>query len=263
MSPSPESLHSEDYDLIRAYQAGDREAGAKLLKRHERFLKLQVLQKHGRRRSSETEDHMQLARLGLLRAAKDFDFSLGNSLLTPTYWWVRGELQHYKRKSKVFGLPDALLRVLSRLSKENKFNTLYEALVEARRQNLITDETFTKASFSVSGVQSLDRDEASEKEDGPGRHRSLKDMLASEDPNAEDLLKGIELSAEVQAVLQDMKLNARELAIVRYRLTVDKEDQRTQEELGDMFGVSHQWIQQVEVKLIEKLRKRLARLALV
>lgn len=250
--------------LIRAYQAGDNAAGAELLRRHDKFLQLLVFQRHGRgmKLNSEGDDLMQLARIGLLRAAREFDFR-EISFLTPVFWWVRGELQHYRRdnSSKVFGLPDRVIRILSKVAKEQKLDSLSAALEEAFRQGLVTKETYVKVGLSVSGLSSLDVPAHSDGKDSPGGYTALKDTIVSEDPNAEDQLGKVKLCVEVQAVLQEMGLSARERAIVRHRLTAHEEDELTLKEIGQMFDLSRERIRQIEARVVEKLRKHLAHLA--
>jgi len=79
-----------DGALCRAYQRGDVNAGNEILKRHmgfcissaSRYLRCGVSQ----------EDLLQEAQMGLLIAAKRFDYSMGNQLTSYAVHWIQATI---------------------------------------------------------------------------------------------------------------------------------------------------------------------------
>lgn len=82
--------------LIRRYQAGDRSAGGELLQLHAGLLH-KFVKRWGR--SLDRDDALQEARMGLLKAAKEYDFSKGTHFSTVVGWWVLDAVIGYQRRT--------------------------------------------------------------------------------------------------------------------------------------------------------------------
>lgn len=237
-------------ELARAFRAGDRRAGDKLIQACLPFVVAIALEY--RRWGVPIEDIIQQGNVGLLRAAAKFDPERECRLATYAAYWIRAEIREYVvRGYRVvrLGTTKAERRALRayRTTKESDPAALAKVsgLTVERAAGLLPLLAAREASIDVS------RDE------GP----SIADRLPSSTPSPEDRAAQHELdvrsSSEVQLALQD--LTDREKLIVRERLMAD--EPRTLQELGDILGVSKERVRQLEERTRSKLRAKLESLS--
>jgi len=237
-------------ELARAYLAGDRRAGDKLIEACLPFVVAIALEY--RRWGVPIEDIIQQGNVGLLRAASKFDPSRDCRLATYAAYWIRAEIREYVvRGYRVvrLGTTKAERRALRayRMTKESDPAALAKVsgMTPERAAGLIPLLAAREASIDVS------RDE------GP----SLADRLAASGPSPEETTAQRELDtrsrADVKLALED--LTDREKLIVRERMMA--EEPRTLQELGDILGVSKERVRQLEERTRSKLRAKLEALS--
>ena len=233
-------------ELARAYLAGDRRAGDKLVEACLPFVIAIALEY--RRWGVPIEDIIQQGNVGLLRAAAKFNPDKECRLATYAAYWIRAEIREYVvRGYRVvrLGTTKAERRALRayRTTKENDPATLAKVsgMTPERAAGLLPLLAAREASLDVS------------REEGA----SIADRLASTGPSPEETTAQRELDdrsrAEVRHALAD--LTDREKLIVRERLMAD--EPRTLQELGDILGVSKERVRQLEERTRSKLRVKL------
>jgi RNA polymerase sigma-32 factor len=237
-------------ELARAFRAGDRRAGDKLIQACLPFVVAIALEY--RRWGVPIEDIIQQGNVGLLRAAAKYDPERDCRLATYAAYWIRAEIREYVvRGYRVvrLGTTKAERRALRayRTTKESDPAALAKVsgLSVERAEGLLPLLAAREASIDVA------RDE------GP----SIADRLAASGPSPEDRAAQRELdtvsSQEVSSALAE--LTDREKLIVRERLMAD--EPRTLQELGDILGVSKERVRQLEERTRSKLRAKLEALS--
>lgn len=100
----PKATPPEDIDLVRRYQAGDRGAGDKLVRRYDSLIRSVALQM-SRKGRCELDDLCQVARMGFLRGVAVYDPSKGASLCTHGTWWALSGLRDAPTMDRVVKWP--------------------------------------------------------------------------------------------------------------------------------------------------------------
>ena len=119
-----------------------------------------------------------------------------------------------------------------------------EILMQLRKSNKL------KAEVSLEEPLNCDND---------GNELLLCDVLCFEEEN---VTKGLELSAEKQLLFQSLqKLQKREQEIMILRFGLFGNQEKTQKEVADFFGISQSYISRIEKKILNKMKKELDKLS--
>ncbi len=95
--------------------------------------------------------------------------------------------------------------------------------------------------------------------DWDGNELLLSDILGTEE---DTIYRDLESEAERKLLVRALgKLNSREKLIVRMRFGLDDPDgrEKTQKEVADILGISQSYISRLEKKIMQRLRKEMAR----
>jgi RNA polymerase sigma-32 factor len=240
---------------IRYFDHGDASAAQKLVTSNLRFVIKIALEysKFGAR----LIDIIQEGNLGLMQAVKEYNPYKGARLITYAVWWIRGQIQEY------------LLRHYSmvRIGTSAKERKLFYQL-QRERDNL-ERLGFEEGIAQLSGRLGLDAEDvktvgqrvmqrdvslsAPTTEDGDVR---LEDQQSnSADVRADDIVELKEELALLKDKIDELRpsLSNRELYVLDKRLLA--EDPLTLQQIGKRYGITREAARQMEVKLIEKLRK--------
>lgn len=212
-------------------------------------------------------DFIQEGNLGLYRAVRRFDPEKGFKFSTFAIWWIRQSIQRgLDNNSNTIRMPVYVIETLKKINltafeMTNEMGvepTLEElaAEIKKRSQNSekisnITPAKIQKILNMSRGIRSIDKKVGPEDEDSD----SLKDFL--EDTNT--------LSPE-QAVIQESLKNAvakfldeilteRESIVIKSRFGIGTGLEQKLREVGDQFGVTREWIRQIEHDALTKLRR--------
>ncbi|MBE7044928.1 MAG: RNA polymerase sporulation sigma factor SigE [Ruminococcaceae bacterium] len=94
--------------------------------------------------------------------------------------------------------------------------------------------------------------------DWDGNELLLSDILGTE---GDDIYRGIEDEAERDMLTLAMKkLSAREQKIMELRFGLGNRKEKTQKEVADMLGISQSYISRLEKRIINRLKKEIARM---
>lgn len=217
----------------------------------------------------KVNEKIQIALVGILKAAKKFAPEKGVMFSTYAQWWIKSELQDDRlRNASVVGMgrgqdaKQAFLNygwVYSRMERENPHYCHDEIEKEMADFLGIPLNTVQRVGARRGGELSLNVKQGGEDEEG----REWIDAIESEYLTAAEEYEEEEVSGIKREFLSIAmrELNDREKDIVSKRRLVEKEDVATLEKLGDQYKLSKERIRQIEVIAFEKLQKRVKTLA--
>ena len=232
----------EDFrQRIAAAQAGDKPAMDALLRENTPLVWSVARRFFGR--GCEPEDLFQLGCIGLLKAIRDFDLSLGVELSTYAVPRIAGEMRRFLRDdgpvkvSRVLKERAALLRqAQSRLEAREGQSPRMSDLC---RETGLSPEEAMEALNAPRDTDSLDAVL-------PGQDRTLGEVLA--DRGGEADLTG---SIAVRQAIDNLEPELRQVILLRYMRDL------TQQKIGQVMGLS-----QVQVSRLEKKARLLLKAAL-
>ena len=220
-----------------------------------------------RRYGASTQDLIQEAGVGLMKAADKFDPDRGVRFSTYAQWWIKAAIQDYVMRnwsmvrtgstSSQKALFFNLKRVQSNLLRdaEQQGETLdSHQLSEMIAQEIgvpLRDVEMMQGRLSGSDF-SLNAQQSAEDEG-----REWQDTLADDSPQAEEVVERNHDLGQLRNWLNEAMegLNDREQYILSQRLLI--EDPRTLGSIGDELGLSKERIRQVEAAALGKLKKLL------
>jgi RNA polymerase sigma-32 factor len=237
-----------EHDLAKAFRAGDRKAGERLVAACLPFV-IRIAVEY-RRWGVPLEDLVQQGNLGLLKAADKFDADKHVRLVTYAVYWIRAEIRDYLVRSyRIVRLGTTrterrALRVFRREGVENP-----EQLAVRSGMPLARCEKLWPVLAHVDTSLDQTFDDAR----GP-----VVERLEGELPTPEEVaFARRDADAQKSAVRTAMRrLDKRERRIVHARFM--SEDPCTLEALGRELGVSKERVRQLEVRVRDKLRDALS-----
>ncbi len=241
----------QDSELFQRY----RETGEVALRNQivEKYLYIAaVLAKKFVGRGVEYDDLYQVASLALIKGVDRFDERKGlqfSTFITPT---ITGEIKNYFRdRSRLVHLPRRIaeLRVnIKRASDEILTETGKRATAKQIAERLSVPEEEVVRAMEAGGVVSLDSSLDSE-DDGEGM--SFHELFTAEGDDYEKLENRDAVESAVRV------LNDTEREIVKYRFG----QELSQTETAKRMGVSQMFVSRTERKILEKLKKKLTKVA--
>ena len=238
-------------ELARAYRAGNREAGDKLIAACLPFV-IRIAVEY-RRWGVPLEDLVQQGNLGLLRAADKYDADKQVRLITYAVYWIRAEIRDYLVRSY------RIVRLGTTRSERRAMRAYRREGVESAA------ELAQKSGMPLARCEKLwpilahvdtSLDQTFDDARGP-----VVERLEGELPSPEEaaMLRRADEAAKVAVRSALKRLDRRERRIVHARMLSD--EPCTLEELGKELGVSKERVRQLEVRVRDKLRDSLSEFA--
>lgn len=202
-------------------------------------------------------DLVQEGNVGLMHAVKEFNPYKGNRLITYAVWWIRGYIQEFLMRQY------SMVRIGTTANQRKLFYQLQREREKLEREGLqagiaqlsgrlgISKEEISEMQSRLSG-----RDISLDAPVGDEGSSSLLDYQSEADPDRLDDNLG---RREELAILNDKigelrpSLSEKELFLLDARVLSD--EPMTLQEIGDKYGTTREAVRQMEVRLMDKIRK--------
>lgn len=259
----PALARSEELELAARYHAGDVAAGQQVITANLRHVAPIALRY--RRYGVPVGELIAEGNLALLRALAGFDPSRGLRFATYANYWIRADVlalilrqrsmvgggRGHLRPKFFFRLRREHARLATQLGDPAKVHAELAARWQLNQSEL------------AEILDRLERPDASvEAPVAQGARASMGDSLASNDRSQEELLArertNVDLRSAVKVAAAD--LDPRERFILEHRLMADPESEYSLVRIGELFGVSRERARQLESRVKDKLREKLAAL---
>lgn len=226
------------YELLRAAKSGDEESCEKLINENSGLIWSIVRRFLGR--GTDAEDLYQLGCMGLLKAIRGFDESLGNKFSTYAVPKIAGEIRRFLRDDGTVKVSRRLKETNQkiRIAREELIKTLGRepALSELSKHTGLTAEEIAQAEYATGTADSLDRET---NDDG----QTLESMLG-DDGIEEKILEHISLSQAVS------RLSERDRMVILLRFFKNL----TQDKTAKILNISQVQVSRIERAALAKLK---------
>ncbi|MFJ3207529.1 sigma-70 family RNA polymerase sigma factor [Streptomyces flaveolus] len=205
------------------------------------------------------DDLVQHGALGLMRAARKFDPTMGNKFSTYATWWIRQAI------TRAIADEGALIRIPVHMHEQMRKVARAERTLAAEGRPASDADVAVRCDITLQKVQEIRRltrrTDSLDRVIGDGA--TLADFVGQAHvlPSVEKQVVGDLYVADVLAVVDTF--TEREARILVRRLGLDGDDPSTLDELGSEFGVTRERIRQIESKARPVLRARMRSAGLV
>ena len=253
MKKIPPLAAEEEKALIQKAKAGDEEAFRKIIVANQRLVIKEALRYYFK--GDNLLDLVNEGNKGLIEALKKFDPARENRFFAYALWWVRSEIRRYlSRNQNIISMPDiffndylnfkkAFFNLNRKLNRQPTVGELAEYLkIPEKKVNVmlaVPDE-----------IISLDK--GIKDENSLNLSSFLPDDTV-EDP--QDILIGRSVKAQVIEDIEE--LTDREAEIIRMRFGFKGGEPMKLREIAKKLDMSPEGIRRIEIKALDKLKKRL------
>ncbi|MGB4412129.1 MAG: sigma-70 family RNA polymerase sigma factor [Atribacterales bacterium] len=238
----------EEYELAKKAKEGDKEARKKLISSNLRLV-VSIARRYNVKGMS-LMDLIQEGNIGLIKATERYDYTLGFRFSTYATWWIRQQINRaILNQSRMIRLPAycvktlmTLLDIQEKLATELKRDPSIEEIAEA------ASVEYEKANQILNRSQTILSLDTPIAENGT----TLKEMIAEEDLTPEEKLAEDSIYDELQLALAQLPQKERDVIIERFGLITG--EPKTLREVSEQFGVSREYIRQIEKRALKHLR---------
>jgi RNA polymerase primary sigma factor len=255
--------HEQEVECAVKAFAGDEQAIEELAMRNLRFV-VSVAKQYATD-NIYLSDLVNEGNIGIVIAARKFDPSKGYKFISFAVWWIRKLIiEHITNHGRIVRLPANKINNIAKLEKqihelEQKTGSKVDILevineyenIDLKNDNddEFNDFLFTDSLTHISS-ESIDRPFGNEED-----NTCLSDMLMSNDKSTDKNINELNLKAEINAVLDEMK--PRDKRVIECLFGLNGNRPMTLKEVGDEpeFNITREMVRQIRNKVLKKLEK--------
>ena len=255
ISQYPLLTPEEEYKLgimLKGTKAERQEAIQKLVQHNLRYV-INILKPiFGKLQDSEKMDLIQEGNMGLIRAAENFDVSMGVRFSTYSRYWIKQKIYRYLDDHS------SLIRVPVHMTQNIRNFKKAQMRLQIKGAENTTENASTKLAFSDEQIRQI------EEAQNIRKAISLETPISQEDDTSigtflkdnRDDMDTIMIKAEHQslilAAMEDLQYKERIVIIRRFGLDGDKP--ATLKDIAEMLHLSRERIRQLELRSIHKMK---------
>jgi len=239
----------EEISLAKKIADGDSEA-LNILVEHNLRLAAYVA-KHYVGMGLEYEDLVQNANIGLIAAAKKYDYKKNCRFSTYAIWWIRHSLlREIYNTADTIRIPVRLNELLSKIDSATKALNIKNGTVptdeEIAKYLNLSEKEVAEAKKSKMSIVSSNTSVSDESDS------ILEDFFEDSNLGVVDTVLYKEEKREIQKALNNLSEREKSVLILYYGL--GNYEEHTLQEIGSKYGVSKERIRQVKVNAEKKIR---------
>jgi RNA polymerase primary sigma factor len=244
---------SEEKMLSRRIARGDTEARSRMI---ESNLRLVVnIAKRYTNRGFPLSDLIEEGNIGLIKSVEKFKASKGCKFSTYATYWIKQSIERaIANQSNIIRLPIHITSDIAKVSRATR-----ELLMELNREPEILEleERTGFAARYLRRLRAINKRTCSlEATLVDGNEQTLLDRITDDSCLTQmEIFDSARRARRLDLWLDTLDENERKIIRLRFGLGINRDETKTLESIGRIFGVTRERVRQIEVKALVKLRR--------
>ncbi len=196
-------------------------------------------------------DLIQEGNIGLMKAVEKYDVTKELKFSTFAVPWIKREIRlMLPRQSRSISLPSEFHKMI------HNYQKMENLLTQKLKRKPIPEEIAEALKISFEQAYELQKwqDNMISTSTKISEELEIEDTLENEGELIEDTIITNDFQMEINRLLSDCNLSAQDIEVLKARYGLDNENPMGLKEIGNMFGVKHQRIEQRLSRAIKDLR---------